>query len=118
MASNGGQSFGVRWEVTREAGLVTVAILGELDLASVEPLQHDLAALVEAEPVIVLDLAGLDFLDSTGLRMLGQLQRAAVEKTVRFLIGRPSAAVIRVMEVAGLLDYFDFVEGGPPGNNG
>ena len=50
-------------------GQVTVSLKGELDLSSVGKVEEELRR-VEAEgpSLLVLDLSGLSFLDSTGLR--------------------------------------------------
>ena len=109
-----GRSFGLAWAVTREGGLVTLALNGELDLASVDSIQEVLDGLVSEGPVLVLDLEKLEFMDSTGLRLLGRVHQTAEQKGSRLLLGRVSPAVRRVIHVAGLLDFFDYVEGAPP----
>ena len=53
--------------VTQEDGGWRVALRGELDLGSVERLER---ALDECGGDVVLDLRGLTFMDSTGVRVL------------------------------------------------
>jgi anti-sigma B factor antagonist len=53
--------------VTQEKGACRVALRGELDLGSAEQLER---ALDECGDDIVLDLRGLTFMDSTGVRVL------------------------------------------------
>jgi anti-sigma B factor antagonist len=64
----------------REAGSVTVAVAGEIDLSTADQLD---AAIREAEETetkrIVVDLSSLTFVDSTGLSVL----LAAIKRTRR-----------------------------------
>jgi anti-sigma B factor antagonist len=53
--------------VTQEEGACCVALRGELDLGSAEQLER---ALDECGDDILLDLRGLTFMDSTGVRVL------------------------------------------------
>lgn len=109
-----GRAFGVQWTVHRQHGLVTVSLTGELDLASVDQVQEMADGVFEEVPVVVFDLRDLAFLDSTGLRMFGRMHQRAHKEGRRFLLGQVSAPVRRVLHIAGLLDYFDYVEGAPP----
>ena len=53
--------------VAREAGATRLVLRGELDLATAPQLEHALAA---AGDGVLLDLRGLTFMDSTGVRVL------------------------------------------------
>jgi len=53
--------------VTQEEATCRVALRGELDLGSAEQLER---ALAEAGDEVLLDLSGLTFMDSTGVRVL------------------------------------------------
>jgi anti-sigma B factor antagonist len=53
--------------VTQEEGAYRVALRGELDLGSAEQLER---ALDECDDDVLLDLRGLTFMDSTGVRVL------------------------------------------------
>jgi anti-anti-sigma factor len=53
--------------VTRDAGASRIALRGELDLGTAAQLEQ---ALAEAGGEILLDLRGLTFMDSTGVRVL------------------------------------------------
>jgi anti-sigma B factor antagonist len=109
-----GRSFGLSWAVHRQKRFVTVTLEGELDLASAPELETVLTPMVESDKVVVLDCEGLAFMDSTGLRLLGRIHQAAQQADHRLLLGRVSAAVRRVLDVAGLVDYFGQAEGTAP----
>jgi anti-sigma B factor antagonist len=86
---------------------VILAVAGELDLASVAALQ---AALDELRAAgwenIVLDVRELTFIDSMGLSLLLDAERAARQGDARFAIVDGSPAVARLLEVVGLSDHF------------
>ena len=108
-----GRSFGLRWKANKQHGLTTVVLAGELDMASVDALQNAVDELLADTPVLVFDLHGLEFIDSTGLRLFGMIHRSAQGAGKRFLLGRISPATRRVLHVAGLVDFFEYVEGAP-----
>lgn len=58
-----------------------------------------------------LDLAGLEFLDSTGLRMLLRLQMHADTQDALFAIARPSSAAPRLLELTGMQARFSAAAG-------
>jgi len=53
-------------------GVAVISILGELEMANAPRLRGELISLVGArnEPLIVLDLAGVDLIDATGLGVI------------------------------------------------
>jgi anti-anti-sigma factor len=84
---------------------VRMLVRGEIDLADERPLIDEVDAVVgaSADVVVELDLAGVDFIDSSGLRALLLLRRAHGD---RVLLGARSAPVQRVLEIAGLAEMF------------
>ena len=87
-----------------EPGRLVLEVTGEVDLANCGRLESAIvAALGSAEPpgALVLDLAGVSFLDSSGLRVLlsgaGAARAGGVDLSVI-----PSAVVSRVFELAGI----------------
>jgi anti-sigma B factor antagonist len=83
---------------TQTAGAAVVAVTGEIDLTNSDAMQ----AAVEgtATPVVVLDLSGVTFLDSSGIRAIDQARRCllAVERSLVVVSppGTPSAWTLRV----------------------
>lgn len=88
---------------SKSAALVEVA--GELDLHCAPQLRAELSRVIEANvpPKIVVDLAGVTFLDSTGVGVLvGALKRArAAGGSLHFC--NPQPRVCRVFEITGLI---------------
>jgi anti-sigma B factor antagonist len=97
--------------VDRSADVPTLALRGELDLAGTEQF---LAALdtveLDAPPVVVVDLRGLTFLDSSGLRVLLSAHAEARRSDRRLVLVRAPAPVQRVFEVALLDRRLEFVD--------
>ena len=88
---------------TRDAGVV-IELAGELDLATA-PIIEEAIAQAEATrpPLLVLDLSGLTFMDSTGLRIVLAADAAARRETRRLVVVRGPDPVHRVFLMA-LLD--------------
>ena len=71
-----------RCDVSRQGATATVRALGELDLATVPVLDDQLAELRDAgSRRLILDLRGLDFIDSTGLRCIYEISTRRPAKT-------------------------------------
>ncbi len=82
-----------------------VEVAGEVDLHSAPQLRAEIGRAIEqsAPPRIVVDLAGVTFLDSTGVGVLvGALKRAR-EAGGLLHFCNPQPRVCRVFEVTGLL---------------
>jgi anti-sigma B factor antagonist len=76
----------------RDADAVTLALSGELDLATVEQLAQELVNVANDEiPRLVLDLSGLRFMDTSGLHVLiGAAERYhADRRRLSFMRGIP-----------------------------
>lgn len=76
-------------------------IEGEIDAHTAPKLAASLAERPDADE-LVADVAGVSFLDSSGLRVLVEATRAATEAGRELVIARPSAAIRRVVEISGL----------------
>jgi anti-anti-sigma factor len=96
-------------EVAEAAGGVrTVRPAGELDIGTAPKLERALLEDRVAGDRVVLDLADLEFIDSTGLRVIVHAAAAAEQGRweLRLRHGRP--AVRRVFEISGVLGALPF----------
>lgn len=98
-------------ETSREGEHVRLSLFGEFDIAAAPRVDGALAELEgERPPRIVLDLRGLTFLDSTGLRsLLGADARARGDGRRLTLIQGPDV-VQRVFSITGLDGRLEIVE--------
>jgi anti-sigma B factor antagonist len=87
------RAFGI--SVVQNRDEVAVVVAGELDLASAPRLGMEVAeALKTSSTRVTLDLRQVDFIDSTGLRMLLSLRNDA-KRNVRALTLVPPAPAAR-----------------------
>jgi anti-sigma B factor antagonist len=94
--------------VERRNRALIVQPRGELDLASVGTLRAALDG-VETPGRVVLDLRGLSFIDSTGLRLLVVLDQRARCDGFQLTLVPPPAPVDRAIRVSGLDQVLPFV---------
>ncbi|MEU1283370.1 STAS domain-containing protein [Kitasatospora sp. NPDC005856] len=97
---------------TRPWALGTVLVLfGELDLDSGPDLRAALdRALAEPASVVVVDCAGLEFCDSTGLNVLLRAKARAAADGSRIELARPRPLILRMLELTGATDAFSIRE--------
>ena len=77
-------------------------LTGEIDFTSTGPLQATLNAMIlPGGGTVVVDLSGVDFIDSSGLGALVQADRIANERDTRLILV-PSPAVRRLLRVTAL----------------
>jgi anti-anti-sigma factor len=98
---------------TRDEGDTSVlALSGELDLASTPILERELKALESAGATkILIDLAGVGFMDSTGLQaLLRARERAMTVEGIQLSLRRGPHQVQRVFELTKTIDAFTFVD--------
>ncbi|GGQ64467.1 STAS domain-containing protein [Couchioplanes azureus] len=89
----------------RDTDVVTVALRGEVDVLNVDQVRVALVEALEARPrALVVDLAELSFIDSTGLgAIIFGFQRAR-DEGVDFLLARPTRGVHQILVLSGLLE--------------
>jgi anti-sigma B factor antagonist len=81
-------------------GQAGASLYGELDLSSYEKVSEALAPLFDATGDVTLDLSGLTFIDSSGIRVFIRL-RTALGDRGRLILRRPNAHLARVFAVSG-----------------
>jgi anti-anti-sigma factor len=93
---------------TDQQGIV-LALEGELDLETTPELDDQLREISETNPGrLLIDLGGLEFMDSTGLGSIVRAQRAADLNGHRLALCRAQNQVQRLFELTGVLDRFTF----------
>ena len=87
-------------ESRREGDVVVVTLRGELDLASSPLFESEIdRPEVTACPKLVLDLENLQFIDSTGLRIIFSTHARAQERDQQFAVTRGSEQVQRLLDI-------------------
>jgi anti-anti-sigma factor len=95
-------------EAVEEARLLRVE--GEIDASNSGRLRVHLRAARTEGTTLLLDLAGVEFIDSSGLRVLLDASRAAADTGWPFFILRPSAAVQRLIGLTAAAPELALVE--------
>jgi anti-anti-sigma factor len=89
----------------------SLALRGELDISSAPVLEEALGRLEAARPsLLVVDLRGLEFMDSTGLRTLVSADQRARDAGRRLAIVRGPEAVDRIFNVTRLDQRLELVD--------
>ncbi len=84
-----------------------VAVKGRVDSATSGELETTLKRLAEkAQTNLVLDLAGVEFLSSSGLRVLVTAMKAARQAGGDLVIARPAEQAADAISIAGLDTLF------------
>jgi anti-sigma B factor antagonist len=92
---------------------VTVSLKGELDLSTVAKVEEELRRVEASDAtLLVLDLSGLTFLDSTGLRAVITADERARAQGRRFVIIKGPDAVQRVFAITRLEERLEMVDDG------
>lgn len=87
----------------------TVTISGDLDLGAVGTVVNAIEEIVATSPSsVTLDLAGVTFLDSSGLGALLTLHARCQSEGIAFSAINPPAQVCRVLELTKLTELFNF----------
>lgn len=83
---------------------------GDLDAHSASRLTDVLDPLPDGDDDISLEMTDVDFIDSSGLRVLIEAHQRAEAAGRRLLLVTPSRAVLRVLQISGLEGYLHLVE--------
>jgi anti-anti-sigma factor len=98
-------------EVTENGAVAVLTLAGELDISGIGRVEQELHQVEEKVPAaVVLDLRGLTFMDSSGLRLVLEADMRARREARRFAIVPGPDSVHRVFLIALLDKRLEFVE--------
>ena len=98
--------FSVELSTREWDGHVVVALGGELDLVDAADVAAALVDVTAREPEIIVDLAALAFIDSSGVAALARGRTHARHAGGDLLLAAPRQPVLRVFAITGLADNF------------
>ncbi|HZB06010.1 MAG TPA: STAS domain-containing protein [Thermoleophilaceae bacterium] len=102
-------NFEVESRIESDRAIVTVR--GDFDLQVAERVVVELAKVEERAPaLIVVDLSGLSFMDSSGMGVVAAAHARAVEAGRRIVFVRPPYTVRRAFELSGFDDVIAVVD--------
>ena len=86
------------------AGHAVVALRGELDIADAADIAAALTVVIAREPEIIVDLAGLAFIDASGLAALARGQKLARLAGGELRLAAPQPRVQRMLTLSRMSD--------------
>jgi anti-sigma B factor antagonist len=92
--------------IEREGGQVVAVLRGELDVTYAASVAARLAVIALRDCDVIVDLAGLEFIDSSGLAALVQARKLARRAGRDLLLAAPQQQVLRLLTVTRLIDAF------------
>lgn len=96
----------LRIDLRQEADRVVLALVGELDMANSPLLQRSIESPeLQETKTVVLDLQGLTFLDSTGLRIILSARELCWRRGQEFAVTPGSQQVQRLLSVTGVGEH-------------
>ena len=88
-----------------------VTLTGKLDIAGAQKIELPLAAIAGTRSNLVIDMAGVDFIASIGIRQLIMAAKAITRGAGRLVLLDPTPPVTEALETSGLVDLLPIVRG-------
>jgi anti-anti-sigma factor len=86
-----------------------IILVGKLDIAGAEKIELPLATLAGLKNNIVVDMVGVDFIASIGIRHLVLAAKAVARGSRKLVLLDPNPLVTEVLVTAGLNDFLPIV---------
>jgi len=100
----------VVWTYSQTGSTAIIHPRGELDMYVVECVGASIREAAASAPlVVVIDLSGVTFMDSSALGLLVRLSQETEARGQRMLLARVPSIVARLFEVAGVSNRFEYV---------
>ena len=100
LGSRAGANLAIQQHLAGESQ--TILITGELDMASAPELDALVSRLASRPGEIVLDVKGITFMDSTGVRLILRVVELCQENGCRFEVRSLTPQIRRLLDVAGV----------------
>jgi anti-anti-sigma factor len=98
---------GLSIDIAESGDVTVVTVAGELDMATEPDFSRQVAARIQARPrAVVLDLNGLGFVGSAGLKALVEQQQGAEQQNVSLRLVLGGSPIERLLELTGLENTF------------
>jgi anti-sigma B factor antagonist len=89
-------------------GWTVLTLTGKLDHTGADGLEFRLLPLMTGQPV-ALDFTGVDYITSSGFRVLMRAEREQDAKKGRLVVGNMRESIKHIFDTAGLSQYFKIV---------
>ena len=98
-------------EKTQEGDIAVLKVIGQLTSSTSPALETAVNDVLKTESNLVLDFAELDFLASSGLRVILSTQKRINAKDGALVIRNVNKVVMEVFEMTGLRDFLNVFQG-------
>ncbi len=92
---------------TQENGIVVLKVIGQLISATSSSLETEINNILETENNLILDFSELNFLASSGIRVILSAQKKIKNKNGSLVIRNVNDVVMGVFEMTGLRQFID-----------
>jgi anti-anti-sigma factor len=90
--------------VSRDGDAILIYVAGEIDIATVERLRDAIEPHLGPQQTIILDLSGVEFMDSSCINLLVQARGTLTADGGSLFLRDPSVAAHRLVTIMGLED--------------
>jgi anti-anti-sigma factor len=101
----------MKFDVHDAGAAATMTLTGRLDLSGAGVVALPLATLSSSKTDLAVDMAGVSFISSMGLRHLLSAAKEIRQRGGRFVLLNPNDAVTEIIDAAGLVDYLNVERG-------
>jgi len=89
-------------------GLLIVTVKGQYCLETLELIEHHLSGAFSTNPhTLAINCSETTYIDSTGLGSLVKFYNASLKGNVKFVLLDLNKEILRIIEIAGLVKFFD-----------
>lgn len=89
-------------ETKRNSGVLTLWVKGRLDSSNADAFHEQVkSALADDDKAVLMDLAGLDYISSAGLRVMSMLAKVLEGRKAKFIIYSLSDSIKEVFQISG-----------------
>ena len=101
----------LKMESVREGEIHRLILLGEFDIAGAEAYREEIERIEAGGAAkILIDMSSLEFMDSTGLRLLIETDMRSRADSGRVRYTRPRGEVARLLHLTRVDEKLDFVD--------
>ncbi len=96
------------FDIKEREGGVLATVSGRLDTSAAVDAQHEIEPLLEnADKTITLDCSGLEYISSSGLRLLLTIRKETAAKGGKVIIEHISDGIKKVFVMTGFFNLFE-----------
>ena len=92
---------------TKDNETLTAVISGRIDTTSSPELENEIKSDLEGIKKIILDFKNVEYISSSGLRVLLSLHKTMTASDGELIISKPADMVVEVFEVTGFADILN-----------